>query len=544
MALAGREHETAGWIAVAVALGLAVLGWPIATDRDGHAAQLRRGAAGDRPAATLAARVEHSGFALSAAGTIVGQFVPPQAGRILRAAGLGRASETMRRAAPTLAGHFGRPVLGGVEGPAWVDALMQGLLPNELPGRLRTLDVAGAEALGQASRSQGPLLVVAVGALTVLALGLYLRREAGRRARAVGEAARLAAEIHGRRGAEQAVRDGERRFRDVVAALPVGLLVSDPDGRIVLANPQAERLFGYGPGELLGTDIDALLPDAARAGHAALRTGYLDTPARRAMAPGRDLRGRHRDGTVIPLEIGLSPIRHDGVISVLATIVDLGTRQTEQRQLEAMLREKTVLLDEVHHRVKNNLQVITSLLSLQARGAPPEARAALAACRNRVHAMALTHQLLHEHADVARLHVGEYLTRLGRLLADGQRSSAPAVHLRVEGAEVPLHLELPRAMPCGLLVNELVTNAYDHAFPDGRAGTISIAIAIDGDTASIRVEDDGVGLPPGLDTEALTSLGLQLVPLLVEQLGGTLSRGGPPGTRFEVRFPLVAEARR
>jgi PAS domain S-box-containing protein len=439
---------------------------------------------------------------------------------------------------------LGLAMLGGINSPVWVEALMRGLLPTELPDQLRTLRMAGSEALEQASRSQRPLLVAAVGTLTVLALGLYLQRAAGRRARAVDEAARLAAEVHGRRNAEQAVRDGERRFRDVVEASPVGLLVSDPDGRIVLANPQAERLFGWGPGELIGTDIDALLPDAARAGHAALRSGYLDAPVRRAMAPDRDLRGQHRNGTAIPLEIGLSPIRHDGVTSVLATIVDLGARRAEQCQLEAMLREKTVLLDEVHHRVKNNLQVITSLLSLQARGAPPEARAALAACRNRVHAMALTHQLLHEHADVARLHVGEYLTRLGRLLADGQRSGSSAVQLRIEGAEVPLHLELPRAIPCGLLVNELVTNAFDHAFPDGSAGTVTIGIAIDGDTASIRVEDDGVGLPPGLDIEAPTSLGLQLVPLLVEQLGGTLSRGGPPGTRFELRFPLVAQARR
>jgi PAS domain S-box-containing protein len=541
MTLAGRGNETAGWLAMAAALGLAVLGWQIATDDDGHAAQLGRGAASERRAAAVDARFERFGLALRAAEAVVGRFEPTKAGRILKSASLGRTSETMRRAAP---GHTGRPMLGGGHGPIRVEALMRGLLPTELPGEIGTLRVAGSETLEPASRSQRPLAVAAVGALTVLALGLYLRRESGRRARAVDEAARLAAEVHGRRGAEQAARDGERRFRDVVEASPVGLLVSDPDGRIVLANPQAERLFGWGRGELIGTDIDALLPDATRAGHAALRSGYLDAPVRRAMAPGRDLRGRHRDGTAIPLEIGLSPIRHDGVISVLATIVDLGGRQAEQRQLEAMLREKTVLLDEVHHRVKNNLQVITSLLSLQARGASPEARAALAACRNRVHAMALTHQLLHEHADVAQLHVGEYLTRLGRLLADGQRSSAPAVQLRVEGAEVPLHLELPRAIPCGLLVNELVTNAYDHAFPDGRAGTVSIGIAIDGDTASIRVEDDGVGLPPGLDTEAPTSLGLQLVPLLVDQLGGTLSRGGPPGTRFEVRFPLAAEARR
>jgi two-component sensor histidine kinase len=245
-----------------------------------------------------------------------------------------------------------------------------------------------------------------------------------------------------------------------------------------------------------------------------------------------------------PVGPGLPPVRQDGVTPVPASVVDPGERLAEQRQLEAMLREKTVLLDEVHHRVKNNLQVITSLLSLQARGASAEVRAALGACRNRVHAMALTHQLLHEHSDVAQLHVGEYLVQLTRLLADGQRAGTPGVHLRTEGTEAPLHLALPRAIPCGLLVNELVTHAYRHAFPDGRTGTITVGIGVEGDTARLWVEDDGVGLPTDVDTESPTSLGLQLVPLLVEQLGGSLEHGRPPGTRVEVRFPVVAEGRR
>jgi two-component sensor histidine kinase len=253
---------------------------------------------------------------------------------------------------------------------------------------------------------------------------------------------------------------------------------------------------------------------------------------------------RSRGVGEVPVRTGLTPIHQDSVTSVPATDVDLGERQAAQRQLEAMLREKTVLLDEVHHRVKNNLQVITSLLSLQARGASAEVCAALGACRNRVHAMALTHQLLHEHSDVAQLHVGEYLVQLTRLLADGQRAGAPGVHLRTVGTDAPLHLALPRAIPCGLLVNELVTHAYRHAFPEGRTGTITVGVGVEGDMARIWVEDDGVALPADVDAESPTSLGLQLVPLLVDQLGGRLAQALPPGTRVEVRFPIVAERRR
>jgi PAS domain S-box-containing protein len=413
----------------------------------------------------------------------------------------------------------------------------------ELPGRRWTLRIAGSDAFEVAARGREPFWVAAAGAAMCMALLGYLRNEARLRRRAADEARRLADETEGRRGAEQAMRDSERRFREVVEASPTGLLMTDASGRIELANPQAERLFGYAPGELLGRDVETLLPDALQVAHRAERAGYLLAPVRRPMGPGRDLRGRRRDGTELPLEIGLSPIGEAGCGRVLAAIVDLSLRQASQRQLEEALREKTLLLDEVHHRVKNNLQVIVSLLSLQARGAPPEARAALGETRNRVHAMALTHQLLHENGDVARLKVGEYLSRLARLLSDGQRGRSPPVSLTVEGADAPLTLELPRAIPCGLLVNELVGDAYRRARPDG-PGAIVIGIARDGADARVWVADDGLPPPDDDGAEVAPTLGAQLVPLLVDQLGGTLVQVPGEARRTEVRFPVIAEGGR
>jgi PAS domain S-box-containing protein len=417
----------------------------------------------------------------------------------------------------------------------------------QLPGRMLTLEFAGTADFDRAARSSQPLIVGTVGALMNVALLLYLRSESRERRRAVGEAQRLAAEVEGRRGAEQAMRDSERRFREVVEASPTGLMMADREGRIVLANPQAEKLFGYGHDELLGRRLDDLVPgaleDIAADAPGNATQDLADQPAGRLMGDGRDVRGRRSDGTVFPLEIGLSPIGRGAAATTLAAMVDLSARQASQDQLAAALREKTILLDEVHHRVKNNLQVITSLLSLQSRGAPPEARAALAECRNRVHAMALTHQLLHENNDVARLHVGQYLIRLTRLLADSHRSAAGMVTLRVEGADTPLYLDLPRAIPCGLLVNELVTNAYKHAFPAGRHGVIVIGITLEEGIARLSVADDGIGLPPDFDPENASSLGFQLVPLLVDQLGATLRRVPGAGTRFEVRFPAEPQTR-
>jgi two-component sensor histidine kinase len=133
-------------------------------------------------------------------------------------------------------------------------------------------------------------------------------------------------------------------------------------------------------------------------------------------------------------------------------------------ELSAALQEKATLLQEVHHRVKNNLQIISSLLNLQAAHTPdPQLVNLLAESQSRVRAMALIHQILYERKDFSRVHLGEYLERLGRLLASSYGVKGKRVALRVEADEV--YIKLDRAVPCGLLVNELVTNAFKHAFP-------------------------------------------------------------------------------
>ena len=283
------------------------------------------------------------------------------------------------------------------------------------------------------------------------------------------------------------------------------------------------------------------------------------TPAWPPVVPALDLRRVVWFGIALGVIAGLAlrfPLRRrprargsSGLVAprlAIAALARIGDAQAlHDTELEAALRERTALLDEVHHQVKNNLQVITSLLSLQARSAPPEAREALAECRNRVQAMALTHQLMHENGDLARLNVGEYLQRLARLLSDSHRAFAPSIELRIVGADTPVHLTLPRAIPCGLLVTELVSDAYRHRFPEGRAGIIEVGLALDGDQACLWVADDGVpAAPPGDACVPAPSLGAQLVPLLLEQLGGTSLTAQGDGSRVEVRFPCDVAAHR
>jgi two-component sensor histidine kinase len=293
--------------------------------------------------------------------------------------------------------------------------------------------------------------------------------------------------------------------------------------------------------------VDVLVPNRYAERHPAYRQGYFSDPHPRPMGSGRDLFARRRDGSEFPVEIGLNPIETGAGPMVLASVVDITERRRAQQALEEALQEKTVLLNEVHHRVKNNLQMISSLLELQAANAgDPRLREALNESRHRVKAMAMTHQLLYERKDFSHLDLGEYLDRLAQSLLSAYSTGGAGggVSLRLELPPGKCTLELERAVPCGLMVSELVTNAFKHAFPEGRSGEIVITLTAADDEIRLTVADDGVGLPPGFALEAVKSLGLQLVPLLADQMHGAVTLAGGPGTRATLRFPAHPPSRR
>lgn len=332
---------------------------------------------------------------------------------------------------------------------------------------------------------------------------------------------------------------GEDSFRRVVEWAPSAMVMIDLEGIMVLVNAQTEQMFDYRRDALIGKPVEMLVPERFRQQHRVFRSGYFDDPQPRPMGVGRDLAGYRADGSEFPIEIGLNPIATEAGVMVLASIIDITERQRAQQRLEDALREKTALLNEVHHRVKNNLQVITSLLNLQADyAADPRLRAILAESCGRVKAMALTHQLLYERKDFSRLDLGDYLDRLVQSIRSSYRATGDRIGLRLMLPETEVQIDLERAIPCGLLVNELVTNSFKHAFTGERQGEIVIQIAEAGDgLVCVSVGDDGIGLPADSELARGSSLGLQLVQLFVEQLHGSLTIERGSGVRFVMRFP-------
>jgi len=204
--------------------------------------------------------------------------------------------------------------------------------------------------------------------------------------------------------------------------------------------------------------------------------------------------------------------------------------------METSLREKEVLLKEVHHRVKNNLQLITSLLNLQAdRLADVRLKDILKDNQTRIKSMALVHEELYQSEDLSWVNFGDYLRRLTFGLIQTYGKAGKAIEVQFD-VEEDVRLGIDAAIPCGLLVNELLTNALAHAFAGRAGGKVTVRFARDETKCMLGVADDGIGLPESIDVHTTETLGLHLVSTLAEQLRGSLSVRRGDGTSFLLEF--------
>jgi len=332
----------------------------------------------------------------------------------------------------------------------------------------------------------------------------------------------------------EAVRKSEAHFRSLIENASDLIMVLSAEKTVRYVSPSSARVIGYPPDVLVGRNVlDFAHPEDAPSAMRALSP----TDVRPGAAPAVEFRFRHRDGSWRVLEAVASSLLEDPAVKgIVVNARDVTEDRRTREQIRASLREKEVLLQEIHHRVKNNLQVISSLLSLQSRHvSDPAALEILKESHNRVRSMALVHETLYQSGDLGRINVAEYVRRLAAHLFSSYGVSPSLVRLAIQIDVVEFGIDT--AIPCGLFINELVSNALKHAFPGRRGGEVCIELRRQEDGPFLlKVSDDGVGLPPELDYENTASLGLQLVTTLAAQLEGTLEYAGGNGTTFQLKF--------
>jgi PAS domain S-box-containing protein len=326
-------------------------------------------------------------------------------------------------------------------------------------------------------------------------------------------------------------------YERIFDSIPDAVLVVGGNGLVREANRQAHTMFAYPPPALVGLTIESLIPARLRGGHAGHRHAYLESPRLRPMGAGLELRAERSDGVEFPVDVMISPMGAGTDAVVLCVLRDVTARVAAEARLRDSLQEKDTLLREIHHRVKNNLAVISSLLYLQAtRTDDQDVRNVLHDSQRRVRSMALVHETLYQSESLAAVDFDRYADELCRqVLASHVHPDQKVV---VESRLPPLRMPVDTAVPCALILNELLTNALKHAFPSGRTGTITLEADLTScpEALGLCVRDDGIGsvVPEG----APQSLGLLLVQSLARQLDGTFSvETSAHGTTACLRIP-------
>ncbi|MDX2242135.1 MAG: histidine kinase dimerization/phosphoacceptor domain -containing protein [Leptolyngbyaceae cyanobacterium bins.302] len=311
-------------------------------------------------------------------------------------------------------------------------------------------------------------------------------------------------------------------------------LLRATDGIIVYANPKFEQMFGYSSGELNGLHVSTLnYEDEDRAlAHQLMRDVMTHGEAT------YELQNVRKDGTPFWCQATTSMFEHpDYGMVFVAVQQDITERKQAEEFIKASLKEKEVLLKEIHHRVKNNLGVIDGLLQMQARRLQSsEVVEALKESQNRITSIALVHEKLYGSEDLANIDFAQYISQLITHLFNSYNIRFNQIRLITHIEPIPLSVDV--AIPCGLIINELISNALKHAFPDSRMGEIQVIFRQPSNQhLCLTVQDNGVGLPSNFQLEQTTTLGMNLVQGLIKQLKGTLSvYPQPEGTAFVITF--------
>ena len=343
-------------------------------------------------------------------------------------------------------------------------------------------------------------------------------------------------DITERKRTEDALRESEERFRSLVETTSDWVWEVDRNGTYTYASPRLMFVLGYAPEEVIGkTPFDLMPPEEAQ------RTAEFFSSVVASRRPFKNLENinRHKDGRLVVLETsGVPFFSSQGELRGYRGIDrDITERKLAEDSLKASLREKDTLLRELYHRTKNNMQVISNLIDLQVLTIKDDHTLSLfRETQNRIRTMALVHEKLYQSKDLSNLNLKDYLSDLAAAVLAGYQLGSDRISLKVDAADIPVSIDT--ATPCGLILNELMSNSLKHAFPGGRSGEIGIVIReTEKSVIELRFSDNGIGLPEGFDWEKASSLGLNLMRnLAVKQLDGTIALSTSPLTEFIVTF--------
>jgi len=333
---------------------------------------------------------------------------------------------------------------------------------------------------------------------------------------------------------EEALRRAEENFRYTLDDSPLGVCIVTAEGETIYANRAILDIYGYDSIEELRTTSikNRYTPES----YAEFQIRHNKRPQGEEAPSEYEISIVKKNGEVHQLQVFRKEVLWNGEKQYQALYRDITEHKQAEEVIRASLREKEVLLREIHHRVKNNMQIISSLFNLQAGYIKDEeALRILKEGQTRIRSMALVHEKLYQSGDLSKIDLAGYIQSLSTHLFHVYLVDPNQVRLETEFGDVTL--DINSAVPCGLILNELISNALKHAFPAGRKGVLMIRLQRRKDGAvELRIADNGVGFPKGLDFRRTESLGLQIVSLLVGQLEGTIKLDGKNGTAFTVAF--------
>jgi two-component system, sensor histidine kinase PdtaS len=343
-------------------------------------------------------------------------------------------------------------------------------------------------------------------------------------------------EIKARKEMEKNLIKSRKHFKDIVDNSPIGIFHTSPEGKFLEVNNALADMLNYNsPEELMNTvnkdSIQLIYVDKEK------RSGIIEKALKEENWQFYENEFYRKDGTIMTSELSfryvMDPDETSGYLE--GFIKDITERKKSEDHIKASLKEKEMLLKEIHHRVKNNLQVITSMLDLQKYYVNEnETLNVLNESQNRVKSMATIHEMLYQSTNLTHINFSDYIYSLITDLCYVY-SLKQDINPVIDVDDIFLNIET--AIPCGLIINELVSNSLKYAFPDSTNNIIKVELIENQDELELIVSDNGIGFPEKLDYKDIkTSLGLKLVNLLVEQIDGTIDLDRSQGTKFTINF--------